>query len=104
LDRAPRPRPLHPLPTRRSSDLSNTDSSKASSRVVTRVTSEPSVSSARAANSDGPPGVHPPAGVRSSATLPATRLCVGAPLWLQRSEEHTSELQSRENLVCRLLL
>src|SRR5690606_41792877 len=25
-------------------------------------------------------------------------------LWLQRSEEHTSELQSRENLVCRLLL
>src|SRR5690606_40419226 len=25
-------------------------------------------------------------------------------LWLERSEEHTSELQSRENLVCRLLL
>src|SRR5215475_10144750 len=24
--------------------------------------------------------------------------------WKQRSEEHTSELQSRENLVCRLLL
>src|SRR5690606_34880479 len=24
--------------------------------------------------------------------------------WLDRSEEHTSELQSRENLVCRLLL
>src|SRR5690606_41292286 len=23
--------------------------------------------------------------------------------WLRRSEEHTSELQSRENLVCRLL-
>src|SRR5690606_41002123 len=27
-----------------------------------------------------------------------------APLVLSRSEEHTSELQSRENLVCRLLL
>src|SRR5690606_40449636 len=26
------------------------------------------------------------------------------PLLRQRSEEHTSELQSRENLVCRLLL
>src|SRR5690606_41139028 len=26
------------------------------------------------------------------------------PPWSQRSEEHTSELQSRENLVCRLLL
>src|SRR5690606_40774496 len=24
--------------------------------------------------------------------------------WVARSEEHTSELQSRENLVCRLLL
>src|SRR5436309_9852017 len=31
---------------------------------------------------------------RCSATTPRTR----------RSEEHTSELQSRENLVCRLLL
>src|SRR5690606_40605616 len=31
---------------------------------------------------------------------------VGPPRWglLARSEEHTSELQSRENLVCRLLL
>src|SRR5438477_4777528 len=27
-----------------------------------------------------------------------------APLWHQRSEEHTSELQSHVNLVCRLLL
>src|SRR5690606_41891541 len=27
-----------------------------------------------------------------------------APLAIARSEEHTSELQSRENLVCRLLL
>src|SRR5690606_39995263 len=29
---------------------------------------------------------------------------VNAQAQLQRSEEHTSELQSRENLVCRLLL
>src|SRR5690606_39628785 len=28
----------------------------------------------------------------------------GGGLWVLRSEEHTSELQSRENLVCRLLL
>src|SRR5690606_40826415 len=27
-----------------------------------------------------------------------------SPAWHRRSEEHTSELQSRENLVCRLLL
>src|SRR5690606_40258548 len=30
--------------------------------------------------------------------------CLGVTGFLQRSEEHTSELQSRENLVCRLLL
>src|SRR2546427_4876587 len=26
------------------------------------------------------------------------------PIWITRSEEHTSELQSQSNLVCRLLL
>src|SRR5690606_40833839 len=30
--------------------------------------------------------------------------CLAAIVVLHRSEEHTSELQSRENLVCRLLL
>src|SRR6266511_5090891 len=38
---------------------------------------------------------------------PYRRRCavsVSAGPWLWRSEEHTSELQSRENLVCRLLL
>src|SRR5690606_39458458 len=52
---------------------------------------------------------------RRSSDLPALGLlrlavigpCVGTgnrTHLLQRSEEHTSELQSRENLVCRLLL
>src|SRR5690606_40282460 len=31
-------------------------------------------------------------------------LCIEVPVVVVRSEEHTSELQSRENLVCRLLL
>src|SRR5205085_12529733 len=44
---------------------------------------------------------------------PATRLWRGSPRWARttrrmaarcRSEEHTSELQSQSNLVCRLLL
>src|ERR1035437_2473982 len=38
--------------------------------------------------------------------FPARRyynVVVGAPNWLWRSEEHTSELQSRQYLVCRLL-
>src|SRR5690349_24210779 len=39
-------------------------------------------------------------------TAPAVHLCVAgdAGLHLVRSEEHTSELQSRRDLVCRLLL
>src|SRR2546429_549260 len=35
----------------------------------------------------------------NSATMPTTRS-----MWSNRSEEHTSELQSRLHLVCRLLL
>src|SRR5436309_15080596 len=35
--------------------------------------------------------------------FPACRPSAPAERW-ERSEEHTSELQSRENLVCRLLL
>src|SRR5690606_39525084 len=42
-----------------------------------------------------PPSV---AGRFSSPSTPKSRM------WRRRSEEHTSELQSRENLVCRLLL
>src|SRR5690606_42047342 len=53
---------------------------------------------------------------RSRTSLPATRPpaasprarprspSAGQPPRIRRSEEHTSELQSRENLVCRLLL
>src|SRR5690606_40094976 len=34
----------------------------------------------------------------------AAQFCESQGLGIVRSEEHTSELQSRENLVCRLLL
>src|SRR2546430_11355843 len=37
------------------------------------------------------------------ATPPQSLLHTSAPKWV-RSEEHTSELQSQSNLVCRLLL
>src|SRR5690606_41395825 len=41
----------------------------------------------------------------SARSATAARGSVGcSPMPLRRSEEHTSELQSRENLVCRLLL
>src|SRR5690606_41948460 len=43
--------------------------------------------------------------IRERVRQGKTRLRMGArSFWPARSEEHTSELQSRENLVCRLLL
>src|SRR3712207_7523548 len=42
--------------------------------------------------------------VRRGAPYPILTLAVNALCWLSRSEEHTSELQSRQYLVCRLLL
>src|SRR5690606_19149648 len=51
----------------------------------------------------------PPDGTRLVVTSPGWRptaplLTAAASSGIERSEEHTSELQSRENLVCRLLL
>src|SRR5690606_42062122 len=42
---------------------------------------------------------------QAAQVMPRTASWMGAGSWGEdRSEEHTSELQSRENLVCRLLL
>src|SRR2546430_8836507 len=49
----------------------------------------------------------PTGGRRLSCLRSAAPIVTGAPgllLWKTRSEEHTSELQSQSNLVCRLLL
>src|SRR5690606_41732593 len=53
----------------------------------------PRPASVQAGRRDVPPGLARPQGSRAGA--------IGRAL---RSEEHTSELHSRENLVCRLLL
>src|SRR5690606_39551372 len=92
------PRPgLHSFPTRRSSDLH--------ARRVERLTAD-SVPPAAIER------IHAPIGLSIGAASPAEiAVAVLAQIiealrsrGLQRSEEHTSELQSRENLVCRLLL
>src|SRR5690606_39750096 len=86
------PRDLHSFPTRRSSDLGDDqlrvdllldpDAGALGARAVGRVERE-----------------------RARLELvELERVAVGAGHALGRSEEHTSELQSRENLVCRLLL
>src|SRR5690606_39826134 len=87
-------RDLHSFPTRRSSDLFN---------IAKRVRSETAI------------GENPVSVAYAAVTLAQqifsnlkqdTVLLIGAgeTIELVRSEEHTSELQSRENLVCRLLL
>src|SRR2546430_13392439 len=47
-------------------------------------------------------GIHPGAGGRARAAV--LRVVYAVPVRVPRSEEHTSELQSQSNLVCRLLL
>src|SRR5207249_10695163 len=95
----PHPLVLHPFPTRRSSDLPP-DSCQERSPIAPWVVREKGggpacTNEARpsrwlaAEPSLGGPGLNRPA---------------RPPVVLTRSEEHTSELQSRFDLVCRLLL
>src|SRR5690606_39452980 len=89
----------HSVPTRRSSDLLGTRSSSHDSGCTT-VMQPVHTTTGKVQNSvstSRPPRVSP-------RTLTCTTSSVAPPRASVRSEEHTSELQSRENLVCRLLL
>src|SRR5690606_41370903 len=96
-------RVLPPFPTRRSSDLSFSE--KGATAVVDMVVGPACLCP------DVPRGLHQAADEQQpdqrdgNEDLPAQAhdLVVAEP-GEGRSEEHTSELQSRENLVCRLLL
>src|SRR5438046_7092817 len=84
-------RSLHPFPTRRSSDLL-TRMMRTAAHTTTKAKSVPMlVRSARTRNGRK---------AAPSATATPVRIVAVA----LRSEEHTSELQSLTNLVCRLLL
>src|SRR5690606_40277140 len=89
---APAPhRALHSSPTRRSSDL----------RCASTICHRCACSARSASRSIRRPGL----GTTRSSVRVAVRLSTpGGRPKRARSEEHTSELQSRENLVCRLLL
>src|SRR5207244_10977991 len=78
------PRPLPPFPTRRSSDLLAT--TRASGPTRARAWPWRSRRPGSRSSSRGPPSLR-----RAGRARP-------------RSEEHTSELQSPDHLVCRLLL
>src|SRR5207249_11068794 len=72
---------LHSFPTRRSSDLPSTASPLGGTKRTSGSSSVPALTS-----------------------TPARMARASRAVWPARSEEHTSELQSRFDLVCRLLL
>src|SRR5699024_12080444 len=78
-------RPLHSPPTRRSSDLSYIEPETSRHSTMSRVAKS---------------GVS----MRSVAMRPDSTAAASPPCASRRSEEHTSELQSRFDLVWRLLL
>src|SRR5207249_7989259 len=101
LQRSPAHPDLHSFPTRRSSDLGASGWSApyaAATRNTTGAVEPPALSDVP--GRCGEP--HPVATATSDAKTPrvTSRDLMGA----SRSEEHTSELQSRFDLVCRLLL
>src|SRR5690606_39659801 len=97
------PRHLHSFPTRRSSDLEYLR--ELLNLLVTKIDGNKEALDGHRfldwPSSENKQAIH--AGLQA---LMVMALDAGAELSrvLGRSEEHTSELQSRENLVCRLLL
>src|SRR5690606_40969398 len=92
-------RHLHSLPTRRSSDL-KTGETNLIGVLVRRATGRTLADYAREK-------IWKPAGMEQDGFWMVDQTGAeisGCCMSLSRSEEHTSELQSRENLVCRLLL
>src|SRR5690606_39356022 len=87
---------LHSFPTRRSSDLGQPRRELPARAGQAPLSAAGSPVARRDACGSGAAGRHPE--VRRPAGAAGTLFRPG------RSEEHTSELQSRENLVCRLLL
>src|SRR5207253_4196514 len=85
---------LHSFPTRRSSDLAATITPLVATGVTTFTMGNLSMGSGSALTIAADAG---------SLANTAYNLTLGATT-LARSEEHTSELQSRGHLVCRLLL
>src|SRR5699024_12155084 len=92
------PRVLLFFPTRRSSDLGYCRCSMPRPRSVGPVRTEPASVADVLATSYPLAGADPPVAAGS-----ASQRRIRGPV-LVRSEEHTSELQSRFDLVCRLLL
>src|SRR5204862_1182512 len=89
-------RESHSFPTRRSSDLTP----QIDSQVLSVIQTDAAGNHSPALSLTAPDLTAPPAPVATVAADGASITGTGK----ARSEEHTSELQSRRDLVCRLLL
>src|SRR5207244_10790940 len=100
-NRSPSPRSLHSFPTRRSSDLL-----LRSSPGMPRMTSSTDNRRRTGALPPRPPRFCPAAAADGPilASVPTISRTGAGRAVPERSEEHTSELQSPDHLVCRLLL
>src|SRR5699024_12452988 len=92
-------RPVLYFPTRRSSDLAS--SGIGISTTISPVVAAASASSERTSSAPMMPVVRTP---RATIAAPVNVAISTTTSGFSRSEEHTSELQSRFDLVCRLLL
>src|SRR5690606_40668897 len=92
------PRDLHSFPTRRSSDLCAHTLCGLFAAALTAMGAHRRRAGRAAARIAGL------AWLALTAEFAWARIAPGPRTPGERSEEHTSELQSRENLVCRLLL
>src|SRR5690606_41801380 len=91
---------LHSFPTRRSSDLQIATRQTAIQVLSDEVPAQRASTEVDAALADVPAVAVTTRSIGAVNEMDANRFASAIP----RSEEHTSELQSRENLVCRLLL
>src|SRR5207253_11136592 len=98
-DRAPRH--LHSFPTRRSSDLGGSYDVAVDSKNKVWYTQEGLGILVRF---DPQTGQHKPYKIPGVVSSRGIAIDAKDTIWYSRSEEHTSELQSRGHLVCRLLL
>src|SRR5699024_11951755 len=95
---------LHSFPTRRSSDLRpfwivlKVNKALPANLLISETSNFPPSSSSNSSNHDSHSFLF------SSASAKPISRSSNAPTVTSRSEEHTSELQSRFDLVCRLLL
>src|SRR5207247_9759901 len=95
---------VHPFPTRRSSDLTYRFYTLATDKAGNAESAPASADSGTLLDTAKPSSAASSPALSSSTTIQVDYSASDPSPSSDRSEEHTSELQSRVDLVCRLLL